>query len=126
MHPLLERESISLADIANEPLIQLNVDEMEKHAQRLWHGPTEAEYRNENRVDRSGAKPGRRGSGVSVQPDMAYRAWSLEGNMIEASKLEDSIEPLDIGLAWRRGSARPELVTPFLTIARENSAKRKP
>jgi len=36
LHPLLERESISLADIANEPLIQLNVDEMEKHAQRLW------------------------------------------------------------------------------------------
>ncbi|XIF02107.1 hypothetical protein ACF0H2_01090 [Serratia marcescens] len=43
--------------------------------------------------------------------------------MIEARKLDDLLEPLDIGLAWRRGSARPELVTPFLTIARENGSK---
>ncbi len=61
------------------------------------------------------------GMGIAILPDMAYRAWSLEGNMIEARKLVDLLEPLDIGLAWRRGSARPELVTPFLTIARENS-----
>jgi DNA-binding transcriptional LysR family regulator len=126
-HPLLERESISLADIANEPLIQLNVDEMEKHAQRLWARaglkPNIAMKTASTEAVRSLVAAG---LGVSVQPDMAYRAWSLEGNMIEASKLEDSIEPLDIGLAWRRGSARPELVTPFLTIARENSAKRKP
>ncbi|CAM3987144.1 MULTISPECIES: LysR substrate-binding domain-containing protein [Rahnella] len=127
LHPLLERESISLADIANEPLIQLNVDEMEKHAQRLWARaglkPNIAMKTASTEAVRSLVAAG---LGVSVQPDMAYRAWSLEGNMIEASKLEDSIEPLDIGLAWRRGSARPELVTPFLTIARENSAKRKP
>ncbi|MBB1225365.1 LysR substrate-binding domain-containing protein, partial [Klebsiella pneumoniae] len=63
------------------------------------------------------------GMGGSIQPDMAYRAWSLEGNMIEARKLDDLLEPLYIGLAWRRGSARPELVTPFLTIARENGSK---
>lgn len=65
------------------------------------------------------------GIGVALLPDMAYRPWSLEGNMIEARTLVDTLEPLDIGLAWRRGSARPELVTPFLQIARENSAMRK-
>ncbi|CUZ50612.1 LysR family transcriptional regulator [Serratia marcescens] len=41
----------------------------------------------------------------------------------ERPYIEHLLEPLDIGLAWRRGSARPELVTPFLTIARENGSK---
>ena len=35
-HPLLERDSIGLADIADEPLIQLNADEMDLHTQRIW------------------------------------------------------------------------------------------
>jgi DNA-binding transcriptional LysR family regulator len=35
-HPLLEHDSINLADVAREPLIQLNVDEMDHNAQRMW------------------------------------------------------------------------------------------
>ncbi|MCK1788581.1 LysR family transcriptional regulator, partial [Pseudomonas sp. TNT11] len=35
-HPLLEHDSINLADVAREPLIQLNVDEMGHNAQRMW------------------------------------------------------------------------------------------
>ncbi|MGH8396128.1 MAG: LysR family transcriptional regulator, partial [Pseudomonas sp.] len=37
-HPLLEHDSINLADVAREPLIQLNVDEMGHNAQRMWTG----------------------------------------------------------------------------------------
>lgn len=37
-HPLLEHDSINLASIAREPLIQLNVDEMDRNARRLWRG----------------------------------------------------------------------------------------
>ena len=35
-HPRLEHDSINLADMAREPLIQLNVDEMDHNAQRMW------------------------------------------------------------------------------------------
>lgn len=122
LHPLLEHESISLADVAKQPLIQLNVDEMDMHAQRIW---TRAGLKPDIAMKTASTEAVRSlvaaGIGISIQPDMAYRAWSLEGNLIEARKLVDLLEPLDIGLAWRRGSARPELVTPFLTIARENS-----
>ncbi|MCG8708295.1 LysR family transcriptional regulator [Brenneria sp. 4F2] len=127
LHPLLERDSISLADVVNEPLIQLNVDEMEVHARYLW---ARAGLKPEIVLKTTSTEAVRSlvaaGMGVSILPDMTYRAWSLEGNMIEASKLADPIEQLEIGLAWRRGSTRPPLVAPFLSIAREAGAPRKP
>ncbi|MFP1725370.1 LysR substrate-binding domain-containing protein [Lonsdalea quercina] len=126
LHPLLERESISLADVVTEPLIQLNVDEMDIHARRIWR---KANLKPEIAMKTTSTEAVRSlvaaGMGLSVLPDMTYRAWSLEGNMIEASKLTDPMEPLEIGMAWRRGSTRPKLVSPFLTVARENSGLRK-
>ncbi|MFE8100837.1 LysR substrate-binding domain-containing protein [Brenneria goodwinii] len=127
LHPLLERDSISLADVVSEPLIQLNVDEMEVQARYLW---ARAGLKPEIALNTTSTEAVRSlvaaGMGVSILPDMAYRAWSLEGNMIEACKLTDPIEQLEIGLAWRRGSTRPPLVAPFLSIAREAGAPRKP
>ncbi|MNW07412.1 hypothetical protein D3C71_2040110 [compost metagenome] len=57
--------------------------------------------------------------GVSIQPDMTYRPWSLEGDIIEARPIADLNQTLDVGLAWRRGTARPASVDPFLAVARE-------
>ncbi|MFC3395360.1 LysR substrate-binding domain-containing protein [Brenneria rubrifaciens] len=120
LHPLLEKESISLADVAAEPLIQLNVDDMDIHARRIWQSaglkPSIVLKSASTEAVRSLVAAG---LGIAILPDMAYRAWSLEGNMIEAVKLVDPIESLDIGLAWRRGHTRPPLVSPFLSIARE-------
>ena len=50
---------------------------------------------------------------------MRSRLWSLEGDIIEARPIADLNQTLDVGLAWRRGTARPPLVDPFLTVARE-------
>jgi DNA-binding transcriptional LysR family regulator len=119
-HPLLEHDSINLADVAYEPLIQLNVDEMERNAQRLWRGaglqPTITLRTASTEAVRSLVAAG---LGVSIQPDMTYRPWSLEGDIIEARPIADLNQTLDVGLAWRRGTSRPALVDPFLTVARE-------
>ncbi|KAA5846923.1 LysR family transcriptional regulator [Pseudomonas chlororaphis] len=119
-HPLLEHDSINLADVAREPLIQLNVDEMDRNAQRLWSGaglqPRITLRTASTEAVRSLVAAG---LGVSIQPDMTYRPWSLEGDIIEARPIADLSQTLDVGLAWRRGAARPTLVDPFLTVARE-------
>ncbi|SDY87830.1 LysR family transcriptional regulator [Pseudomonas sp. NFIX28] len=119
-HALLEHDSISLADVAREPLIQLNVDEMDRNAQRLWSGaglqPRITLRTASTEAVRSLVAAG---LGVSIQPDMTYRPWSLEGDIIEARPIADLNQTLDVGLAWRRGTARPALVDPFLTVARE-------
>ena len=125
-HPLLERDSIGLADVAGEPLIQLNADEMGLHTQRIW---SRAGLVPQVTLRTASVEAVRSlvaaGLGLSIQPDMTYRPWSLEGDIIEARPLVDLGEPLDVGLAWRRGTARPALVDPFLTVAREQpNAKR--
>ncbi|MDP9784753.1 LysR family transcriptional regulator [Pseudomonas fluorescens] len=119
-HPLLEHDSINLADVAREPLIQLNVDEMDRNAQRLWRGaglqPKVTLRTASTEAVRSLVAAG---LGVSIQPDMTYRPWSLEGDIIEARPIADLNQTLDVGLAWRRGTARPASVDPFLAVARE-------
>lgn len=126
-HPLLEHDSINLADVAREPLIQLNVDEMGHNAQRMWTGaglqPRVTLRTASTEAVRSLVAAG---LGVSIQPDMTYRPWSLEGDIIEARPIADLSQTLDVGLAWRRGTARPALVDPFLTVAREQPHPRKP
>src|SRR5471032_2783577 len=110
-HSLLEHDSINLADVAREPLIQLNVDEMGHNAQRMWTGaglqPRVTLRTASTEAVRSLVAAG---LGVSIQPDMTYRPWSLEGDIIEARPIADLSQTLDVGLAWRRGTARPPLV----------------
>ncbi|WPP00995.1 LysR family transcriptional regulator [Pseudomonas sp. HR96] len=119
-HPLLERDTINLADVACEPLIQLQVDEMDRNATRIWAGaglqPRITLRTASTEAVRSLVAAG---LGLSIQPDMTYRPWSLEGDIIEARPLADLTRTLDVGLAWRRGTARPALVDPFLAVARE-------
>jgi DNA-binding transcriptional LysR family regulator len=124
-HPLLERDDIALADVAAESLIELNVDEMDRNAQRIW---AEAGLRPCISLRSASTEAVRSlvaaGLGVAIQPDMTYRPWSLEGDIIEARSVVDLTRTLDVGLAWRRGSARPPLVDPFLTTAREQHARK--
>ncbi len=125
-HPLLEHDSISLSDVAREPLIQLNADEMGLHTQRIWARasltPTVSLRTASVEAVRSLVAAG---LGISIQPDMTYRPWSLEGDIIEARPLVDLSETLDVGMVWRRGTARPALVDPFLTVAREQPHGRR-
>ncbi|WP_194789326.1 LysR family transcriptional regulator [Pseudomonas sp. UFMG81] len=127
-HPLLEQDSISLADVAEQPLIQLNVDEMEHNARRMWASAgLQAQVSLRTASTEAVRSLVAAGLGVSIQPDMTYRPWSLEGDIIEARPLADLHQTLDVGLAWRRGTARPALVDPFLTVAREQpSTGRRP
>lgn len=125
-HHLLEHDSISLADIAREPLIQLNADEMAQHTQRIWSraGLTPVVTLRTASVEAVRSLVAA-GLGISIQPDMTYRPWSLEGDIIEARPVVDLSETLDVGMVWRRGAARPPLVDPFVTVAREQPHGRR-
>lgn len=59
--------------------------------------------------------------GVAVQPDFAYRPWSLEWDQVEARSLRDELPTVDTGLVWRRGTEFNWTAHDFIEIARDQS-----
>jgi len=102
-HPLLERASVTLADVAAEPYVMLTVDEAEKTAGSYWQATP---YRPRIIFRTSSVEAVRsmvsNGSGVTLLSDMVYRPWSLEGERIEAVTLIDPVPSMDVGIAWAR------------------------
>tara|TARA_R110000868_G_scaffold5065_14_gene31315 strand:+ start:3322 stop:4296 length:975 start_codon:yes stop_codon:yes gene_type:complete len=120
-HELLQLDSIGFKDLLHEPLILLNVDEMEQRIRNLWapaaSKPTVSLRSASVEAVRSLVSAG---MGVALMPDMTYRPWSVEGDTVEARRITEVSETLDIGLAWRRGGARNPLIDLFLPVARES------
>lgn len=119
-HRFAELDVVSFADIAQEPLIALTIDEIPQITRSLWAArgirPNIALNTASVEAVRSLVATG---AGVAVLPDMAYRPWSLEGDRLEARPLEEELPTVDVGLVWRRGSKRQEAASIFLDLARE-------
>lgn len=104
-HPLLERESLGLSDVAGEPYTMLTVDEAAHTAMRYW---SYTQF-TPNVILRTSSIEAVRsmvanGQGVSILSDMVYRPWSLEGRRIEVAELREAIPPMNVGLVWRRNA----------------------
>lgn len=103
-HPLLERDSVGLKDVADHPYIMLTVDEAAHTALRYWNTTP---YQPQIRLRTSSIEAVRsmvaNGQGVTILSDMVYRPWSLEGRRIETAVLAQPVPPMNVGLAWRQG-----------------------
>lgn len=125
-HELLELDSIGLKDLTNAPLIMLNVDEMEERIRNCWSGSGERPQVSMRSASVEAVRSlVSAGMGLALMPDMTYRPWSVEGDRVEARRILDISETLDIGLAWRRGGARNPLIDYFLPVARESLPARQ-
>jgi DNA-binding transcriptional LysR family regulator len=124
-HPLARRDDVSLAEVAESPLIVLAADRLDEIMRAVWQryqlAPRTLLRSSSLEAVRSlvGA-----GMGVTILPDFVYRPWSLEAARIEARPLRDEIATLDIGLVWRRGLAIDPVTAEFIEVAREQSAAR--
>ncbi|MEL6205998.1 MAG: LysR family transcriptional regulator [Pseudomonadota bacterium] len=113
-HPLLERETLGLADVAREPYVMLTVDEAAHTAMRYW-APTSLQP---NVLLRTSSIEAVRsivanGQGVSILSDMVYRPWSLEGRRIEVADLREPIPAMEVGLVWRRNNEFSPVMNAF-------------
>ena len=120
-HPLLERDEVSLADVAEEPYVMLTVDEAAHTAMRYW-APTSLQPQVTLRTSSVEAVRSLVGNGaaVSILSDMVYRRWSLEGRRIETISLTEDVPPMDVGLVWRKGAE----FTPAMAAFRDYFAAR--
>lgn len=105
-HPLTQKEVVSFSDIADQPYINLNVDEAEQVAEHYWaqhHHPLNAILTTCSiEAVRSMVA---NGAAITILSDTVYRPWSLEGKRIIKKSLVPSVPLMHIGVAWFKEAA---------------------
>ena len=118
-HPLLEQDRISLAEVEDEPLVILTVDELEETTTGLWRS---VDLEPKIFLKTSSVEAVRsfvaNGTGIAILPDMAFRSWSLEGDRVEAREIVEPVPTVDIGFVWCRGVPFKETARAFLDLIR--------
>ena len=124
-HALAARDDVSLAEVAQVPLIVLAADRIDEVMRTVWqrHQLAPRTLLRTSSLEAVRSLVGT-GMGVAVLPDFVYRPWSLEADRIEARPLRDEVATLDIGLVWRRGLTIDPVSAEFIEVAREQSAAR--
>ncbi|MCC7322177.1 MAG: LysR family transcriptional regulator [Rubellimicrobium sp.] len=124
-HRLATQDSISLADVTGEPLIVLNVDEMEDEAVKLLSAlgqrPRVAFRTRSVEAVRSLVATG---AGVALLPDLVYRPWSLEGDRIASRDVSGALPVVQVGIVWRRGAPLSAAAHEFIAVAQAGGAGR--
>ncbi|MES2939439.1 MAG: LysR family transcriptional regulator [Pseudomonadota bacterium] len=116
-HPLLAKRQVTLADIARQPYILYDVDEMgdstrEIFARRRLVPDIRFRVQSIEAVRSLVAQ----GMGVTVLSDVAYRPFAREGARVETRPL-DALAPVDITLLWstrRQPGVAAEALSRFL------------
>ena len=118
-HRLSDQESFSLAELADEPLIDINREELQLVSSSVW----QRQPVHSRPAYRSASVEAIRGlvgtnAGLAILPDLLYRPWSLDGDRILAKRTRDQLPTFDIGLVWRRLTRQSEAATLFMEAAR--------
>ena len=125
-HRLASADTISLEDVAPEPLIMLTIDEIEENTGRLLMAlgarPNVAFRTRSVEAVRSLVATG---AGIALLPDLVYRPWSLEGDRIESRAIAGALPVVQVGMVWRRGSGLPQPARDFIGVAQSLRTQRQ-
>ena len=122
-HRLSNQDSFSLADLADQPLIDINREELQLVSNAVWA----CQPVHRRPAYRSASVEAIRGlvgtnAEIAILPDLPYRPWSLDGDRVLAKRSRDTLPTVDIGLVWRRLSRRSEAADLFMETARGKRA----
>jgi DNA-binding transcriptional LysR family regulator len=118
-HPLASAESITLPDLSGEPLIMLNLDEIEEPTGKLIGAlGTRPRIAFRTRSVEAVRSLVATGAGVALLPDLVYRPWSLEGDRIESRDISGALPFVQVGVVWRKGSTLAQPARDFIDLAR--------
>ncbi|WP_374530661.1 LysR family transcriptional regulator [Novosphingobium sp.] len=120
-HRLSDVDGLSLADLENEPIVTLSLDELEGLIDGIWN-----KFDHPPRVAwRTSSMEGVRSlvgtaAGITLLPDLVYRPWSLDGDRIVAKRTREDLPTVDIGMAWRRLTKHSEAAALFMETVHQH------
>jgi DNA-binding transcriptional LysR family regulator len=120
-HPLANVDGLSLAQLENDPVVMLSLDELDGLIEGIWakfDHPPHVAFRTSS-VEGVRSLVGT-GAGITLMPDLVYRPWSLEGDRILSKRTRESLPTVDIGIGWRRLTRHGEAVDLFLETAQNH------
>jgi DNA-binding transcriptional LysR family regulator len=100
-HRFASMDRVSIADVCEEPYIQLCVDEAEKNTESIWrlhHQQPSQVFRTESIEAVRGFVAS--GQYVTILSQLLYRSWSLEGSRLLSKEIIEPIPSMNLGLAW--------------------------
>lgn len=116
-HPLLDANSITVGDIAKEPLIALTMDEIEESTGKILASlGARPHVAFRTRSVESVRSLVATGMGIALLPDLVYRPWSLEGDRLERRDVSGLLPLIQVGVAWRKGSSLSQTTRNFISI----------
>ncbi len=120
-HRLAGPGPVSIDDLRGEPIVELRSEDLERAAGDLWQrsgqDPHIAVRTRSMEATRNLVATG---CGVSILPEVLFRAWSLDGEQLTAVPLADAPPPLAIGVVWRQGAPISTALEAFIAVAREH------
>jgi DNA-binding transcriptional LysR family regulator len=122
-HPLAQQQELTLAECAAHQHIVLEADRIDAVLRSVWsrYGLVPDITLRTSSLEAVRSLVGV-GAGIAILPDFLYRPWTLDAEHIEARALRDSVDNIDVGLIWRRGTHVKDAVAEFIEIAREKSS----
>ena len=121
-HRLVEKEHVSIHDLADEAYILLTMDEHEATMRRVWK---KYDF-TPNIMFTSYSMEALRSMianelGVAIFSDMVYRSWSLEGRRIVRIDLIEDMPSMDTGLAWVKGTKLSTAASTVVSLLRSET-----
>jgi DNA-binding transcriptional LysR family regulator len=126
-HRATNKVRVGFEDLADTPHVLLTVDAIAQNVEAAWrdYGARPSVALRTSSVE---AVRGLVATGghVAIMPDLTYRPWSLDGDKVEARMIAESLPPVEVAVAWRRGFPLSPTVTSFVSTATtRNNARRR-
>lgn len=115
----LERQPVTLEDVAKIPYILLDMDEHVETVQRYWgKAGLEPNVIFKTKSIEAVRSLVAQNVGVTILSDLVYRAWPHDGGRIRRYAIEGSVPSMDMGVIYRDGSRMTPTLKAFLKALR--------
>lgn len=125
-HRATRNVRISLQELGDTPHVLLTLDDVARSVETAYRelGISPQIALRTSSVEAVRGLVATRGH-VAIMPDLTYRPWSLDGDKVEARLTKETLPPIEVAVAWRRGFPLGPAAAGFVTTATSRTYMRR-